>query len=429
MSTRGSQSLTPGECEAFSGASHERPAYAQWFRASTPYIRAHRGRTFVVMLGADALASENLVNIVHDLALLDVLGVRLVVVHGATADVDGPLDTAGLEAAQHGANAARAQLEALFTTGIPQSPLRNRHIALVSGNLVTAQPLGVVDGVDQLGAGKPRRVQVDVVRNLLDAGNVVLLPPVGYSSSGAAYFIDPERLAVRVAIDLNADKLIVHHTVSRIADRGDFTTRDLRKIREEGAFDAVTERRLAALDDACQGGVDRVHLVGFADDGVLLEELFTAEGAGTQVSDGDYRVIRRAAAGDVGAIVELIRPLEDSGALVRRPRDRIERDIGSFFVAELDGALTGCCALLDLGEGSAELACLVGGNSVGPRLLAAAEEAAQRAGVGRLFALTTTAADWFLDHGFVAGTVADLPTDRKDLYSYRRNAKVLIKTL
>ena len=404
-------------------------AYAQWFRASTPYIRAHRGRTFVVMLGADALASEALVNIVHDLALLDVLGVRLVIVHGATCEVDGPLSADQFEAAQGAANAARAKLEALFTTGIPQSPLRNRHVALVSGNLVTAQPAGIVAGVDQLGAGKPRRVQADVVSALLAAGNVVLLPPVGYSTSGAAYFVTPETLAVKAAVDLSADKLIVYHSTSRVAERGDLTTRGLADLVAGNAFDTVTSRRLRALAEACRGGVDRAHLVGFAEDGVLLKELFTAEGAGTQVSDGDYRVIRRATASDVGAIVELIRPLEDTGVLVRRSRDRIERDIGEFFVAELDGSLTGCCALHQLGDGNAELACLVGGDSVGSRLLVAVEEAGRAAGAERLFALTTTAVDWFLEHGFAATAVAELPADRQGLYNYRRNSKVLLKGL
>ena len=428
MSSTAQQS-TPGECEAFSNASRQRRAYAQWFRASTPYIRAHRGRTFVVMLGADALTSDNLVNIVHDLALLTVLGVRLVVVHGATTEVVGPLDDDALEAAQRSANAVRANLEALFTTGIPQSPLRNRHIGVVSGNLVTAQPLGVVDGVDQLGGGTPRRVQVDAVRRLLGAGNVVLLPPVGYSASGAAYFIAPEMLAVRVAVDLNADKLVVYHADSRIDERGDLTTQALTRIRAERDFDPVADRRLDAMARACRDGVERAHLVGFAEDGVLLKELFTAEGAGTQVGDGDYRVVRRARPSDVGAIVELIRPLEDSGVLVRRPRDRIERDVADFFVAELDGALTGCCALVDLGDGNAELACLVGGNAVGSRLLAAVEEAARNLDLRRLFALTTTAADWFVEHGFAVKTVAELPGNRQGLYNYRRNSQVLLKEL
>ena len=403
--------------------------YAQWFRASTPYIRAHRGRTFVVMLGADALACGNLTNIVHDLALLNVLGVRLVVVHGANDEVAGPLNPDALEAARQSASDARGRLEALFATGLPQSPLRNRHIALVSGNLVTAQPSGIVAGVDQLGAGKPRRVQTDVVSALLAAGNVVLVPPVGYSPSGAAYFIEPEALAVRVAAELAADKLIVYHAASRVGDDGDFTTKAMDRLRTERTFDAVADRRLGALVDACRAGVERAHLVGFADDGVLLEELFTAEGAGTQVGDGDYRVVRRATAGDIGAIVDLIRPLEAAGVLVPRSRDRVEREIGDFFVAELDGAVNGCCALLPLGHGDAELACLVGGDKVGTRLLAAVEKAARIASVSRLFALTTTATDWFLEHGFAVDVVAALPTDRRRLYSQQRNAKVLTKVL
>ena len=404
-------------------------AYAQWFRASTPYIRAHRGRTFVVMLGADALAADNLVNIVHDLALLTVLGVRLVVVHGAETEIAGSLTADRLAVAQQAANAARAKLEALFSTGIPQSPLRNRHIAVVSGNLVTAQPAGVVDGVDQLGLGKPRRVQTDVVRALLAAGNVVLLPPTGYSTSGAAYFVEPETLAVTTAADLGADKLIVYHSASRVADGGDLTTRGLAEVRQQQSFDTATDRRLEALAEACRRGVERAHLVGFADDGVLLRELFTAEGAGTQVSDGDYRLIRRAAAGDVGGIVELMRPLEDAGVLVRRSRDRIERDIGDFFVAELDGTLTGCCALVRHAQGVAEVAALVGGNAIGSRLLATVEDAARAASVKQLFALTTTATDWFQEHGFVVKTVAELPVDRQGLYNYRRNSKVLVKDL
>ncbi len=381
------------------------------------------------MLGADAQASDNLVNIVHDLALLGVLGVRLVVVHGAGARLDGPVTEAELAAAQAATGAARAGLEALFTTGIPQSPLRNRHIALVSGNLVTARPTGVVDGVDQLAAGQPRRVHVDVIRGLLEAGNVVLISPMGYSATGAAYVMAPETVAAVVAGELGADKLILYDAARRIADRGDLTSRELAAVRAAAEFDAVTAERLDALAEACRRGVKRAHIIGFGEDGVLLRELFTAEGAGTQVSDHDYRLVRRATAADVGAVVELIRPLEAAGALAPRSRDRVERDIASFFVAELDGALTGCCALLPHPQGVAELACLVGGDEVGSRLLGAAQDAARQAGLKRLFALTTGAADWFVERGFALASVDDLPVSRKALYNYRRNARVLTKEL
>lgn len=403
--------------------------YAHWFRASTPYIRAHQGRTFVVMLGADALHSENAVNIVHDLALLHVLGVRLVVVHGADVEADGPVHPERLAEIQAFVALARSKLESLFTTGIPLSRLRDRHIPLASGNFVTARPIGIVDGVDQLAAGTVRRVQVGVIRDLLAADSVVLISPVGYGVTGAAYALCAEQLAPRIAGDLDADKLIVYDAAERIADRSDLTTGELTRVRAAWERGARTARRVDALGEACRRGVPRAHLIGFDEDGVLLRELFTAEGAGTQVSDGDYRVIRRAVPADACALLELMRPLEASGALSSKPPEFIERRIESFFVAELDGALVGCCALFPMDANTAELACLVGGGAVGTRLLEAVEQAAQTSAVGRLFALTTQAVDWFIEHGFAKTSVDALPGDRKGLYNYARNSHILVKDL
>lgn len=402
-------------------------SYAHWFRASTPYIRAHQGRVFVVLLDAEALASENIVNIVHDLALLHVLGARLVVVHGAPGMREGAIPPAELCAIRDSANAARSRLEALFTTGIPQSPLRNRHISLLSGNLVVGKPAGVAGGVDQQAAGLPRHIYAEAIRSLLQAGNVVALSPIAHSTTGAAYAIEPDLLAAVVAGELRADKLVVYDRAPNILGHGDLTSRQLKELRTAKAPGLPAEKRVDALLDALQRGVERAHLIGFGDDGVLLRELFTAEGAGTQIGDGDYRVVRGAVADDVGAIVELIRPLEESGALQRRSRVQIERDIERFFVAELDGALEGCCALLPLAPDAAELACLVGGNALGARLLQAVEDAARRQRIERLFALTTQAADWFLEHGFGEARLDDLPVGRQALYNYRRNSKVLVK--
>ena len=406
---------------------------ADWFRASAPYIRAHRGRLFVVMLGADALASPNLRTIVHDLALLHVLGVRLTLVHGISGDGNGPTSPEKLTESEREAGVARSALEALFSTGIPPSPLRNNHVSLVGGNLVTAMPLGVVDGIDHMASGEPRRIHVSAIRSLLDAGHVVLLSPLGYSASGAAYTLRPAQLAATAAVELGADKLVVFDAVPRLSGMSDVTVERLQELlAQEGPASnhgKTTMDRLQALLDACRRGVPRGHLVGHNADGALLQELFTAEGAGTQVGSEDYRVVRDATDADIGGIVELITPLEQSGALVARPRDRIEREIGNFLVAELDGALTGCCALYPLGGRSAELACLVGGEGVGERLLKAVVERAKATGVERLFALTTRAGDWFTERGFAPVDVAALPGSRKAMYNYARNSNVLCLTL
>lgn len=416
--------------------------FARWFRDSTPYISAHRNRTFVVMLGGDALASSHLVNTVHDLALLQVLGVRLVVVHGLadeppSGDRELP-DGAAMDAVVGAIGVARSRLEALFSTGVPSSPLRASRITLASGNLVTAKPAGVIDGIDRLRTGEVRRVHAEEMRRLLDTDAIVLVPPIGYSTSGAAYVLPPETLAAEVAAGVGADKLIVYDGIDRVNDVGDMTPQALAEALAEGEFGSATEARLRALLEANAAGVARCHLISYRTDGALLQELFTAEGVGTQVSKEDYRAIRAATSADVAGIVELIRPLEEEGLLVRRPRDRLEAEIEHFTVAELDGIVVGCCALFPHGADTVELACVathpshrfrVAGSTLGERLLSHAEATAGAGGHQRIFVLTTRAEDWFVERGFTPASIDDLPVSRQVLYNYQRNSKVLIKEL
>ena len=416
--------------------------FARWFRDSTPYISAHRRRTFVVMLGGDALASSNLVNTVHDLALLQVLGVRLVVVHGVADALPNndtaPPDGAAMDAVVGAIGVARSRLEALFSTGVPSSPLRASRITLASGNLVTARPAGVIDGVDRLRSGEVRRVHADEIGRFLDTDAIVLVPPIGYSTSGAAYLLSPETLAAETAAGVGADKLIVYDAIARVNDLGDMTPESLAAAVADGGFSGCTEARLRALLDACAAGVPRCHLISYRVDGALLQELFTAEGVGTQVSKEDYRAIRPATIADVAGIVELIRPLEEQGLLVRRPRDRLEAEITRFTVAELDGIVVGCCALFPHGGDAVELACVathpshrfrVGGTTLAERVLSHAETAARADGLRRMFVLTTQAEDWFVERGFMPACIDDLPVSRQVLYNYQRNSKVMIKEL
>ena len=412
--------------------------FVSWFRDSTPYISAHRGKTFVVMLGADAVASANLINMAHDLALLHVLGARLVIVHGAEGlDTGAAAGGSDLDAMAAAVGVARNRLEALFSTGIPTSPLRGSRITLAGGNFVTAKPVGVIDGVERGCRGEPRRIHADELRRLLMTGAIVLLPPIGYSPSGQAYALAPETLAAKAALALRADKLIVYDGVERVDAASELTLAELEHALGQSRFPEPTQARLEAILHAGRGGVPRCHLISHAADGALLQELFTAEGVGTQIAEGDYRAMRSATAGDVAAIVELIRPLEEAGLLVRRPRDRLEAEVERFFLAEIDGIVIGCCALYPHGD-AVELACLathpshrfrVGGKSLGERILSHAEEQAARAGFTRMFALTTRAADWFADHGFSPAAVEALPASRQALYNFQRNSKAMLKEL
>ena len=432
--------------------------YARWFRASTPYISAHRGKTFVALLGGEALMHGNLPNIVHDLALLHVLGVRLVLVHGARPQIDAALpgsrfhshqgisrritDPQAMPVVAEVCGRLRTDLEALFSTGLPSSPLHNTEIQLVSGNFVVARPAGVLEGVDHQLTGQPRRIRADAIGRLLDLGAIALLSPLGFSPSGQAFNLMADELAEHAALALSADKLIAFDDAPYLADAkgarlSSLSPGALERALPDSAASEATKSRLRMLLRAVRRGVASGQLVSYQDDGALLEELFTADGVGTQVAEQDARRVRRAELRDVADIVEIIRPLEDAGALVRRSRDRLEREIDRFFVAELDGIVTGCCALYPAPPG-VELACIAvhpaqrGGNAepgLGKTLLAAAEQAAKAEGFEFLFVLTTQTRDWFMEQGFRESAIDDLPSPRQALYNYERNATVLVKQL
>jgi amino-acid N-acetyltransferase len=92
----------------------------------------------------------------------------------------------------------------------------------------------------------------------------------------------------------------------------------------------IEQQRLRDAPAACSRGVARSHLLSFEREGALLEELFTHDGSGTLIAQNPYEQARTADIDDIASIVELIRPLEDTGALVRRSRERLEEEIGLF---------------------------------------------------------------------------------------------------
>ena len=426
--------------------------YSQWFRGSTPYISAHRGKTFVVFLGGDALAHTNVTNIVHDLALLHVLGVQLVLVHGGRPQLDEALPESKIHnhrriTEPHDMSKVtgvygllRSQIEGLFSTGLPNTPLHNVDISVVSGNFVTAKPLGVLDGIDHLLTGQLRSLDSPRIANLLSAHNLVLQSPLGFSNSGQAFNLASEELAADISIALQADKLIFFDEIAHLKNaKGQRESTVTPSTLEDylGNLSQGSALRFLAMARAGRAGVTKAHQISFATDGGLLQELFTAEGVGTQLVEEQRHPVRAATLTDVGDIVEIIRPLEESGALVRRSRDRLEQEIEHFLVAEVDGVVVGCCAVYphDL---QAELACVAvsdlyrrgnAGVAIGANLLDAAQAKAAQLGAKTLFALTTQTQEWFIERGFADANVEDLPNTKQSLYNWQRGSKVLLKSL
>jgi amino-acid N-acetyltransferase len=220
-------------------------------------------------------------------------------------------------------------------------------------------------------------------------------------------------------------------------DRPELVPAELETLLDRTDPEPYVANQLRAMLRACRSGVPRCHLVSYADDGALLQELFTAQGHGTELCEDHRTMVRRARSDDVAGIVEVIRPLEEAGVLVRRDRDRLELEVDNFLVAELDGIVVGCCAVYPV-EDCAELACVAVHESyrrsgirpgIGERLLSAAEATAAAAGVSKLFVLTTQTRDWFAEHGFEEADIDALPAPKQALYNYQRNSKVMRKNL
>lgn len=426
------------------------------FRHSSPYINAHRGRTVVLTLGGEAIAHDNLLNIIHDITLLSSLGVRLVVAFGARPQIQARLDEAGLPSRFHrglritdenqlpyaleATGALRAHLESLLSMGLVNSPMHGARIRVSSGNYVAARPVGVLGGVDHGFTGRVRRVDAGGIEKLLELGHIVLLPPVGYSPTGDAFNLSYEDVGSQVAAALQAEKLIIFTEHQGVLDEDGQLIRELNVRQACDRLAAVSETSwdqdlLRAACDACVKGVRRSHIISYTQDGALLEELFTRDGSGTLVSDDNYEQIRRARVEDIGGILELIQPLEEQGILVRRSRELLETEIDCFVVAERDGTIVGCAALYAYPQEKAgELSCFAVDPAYrragrGDEILAMVEARARSLGLENLFVLTTQTEHWFRERGFQTSTVQALPGPKLAAYNTQRNSKVFVKAL
>ncbi|AVV84152.1 amino-acid N-acetyltransferase [Shewanella putrefaciens] len=426
------------------------------FRHSAPYVNAHRGKTFVVMLGGEALAQNQFRAILNDVALLHSLGIKVVLVYGARPQIDAALAANGIAPAYHDgvritdedslkvikqvAGALQFDITARLSMSLSNTPMQGAQINLVSGNFVIAQPLGVDNGVDFCLSGKVRRIDVQGLKRQLDNHCIVLMGPIAASVTGESFNLTAEEIATQVAIKLKADKMIGFSSQNGILDRNGDVIAELmpndaqnimNKLAEQGSACVGTMAFLKASIDACRNGVPRCHLVSYLEDGALLQELFSREGIGTQIVTESAERLRRASIADIGGVLNLIRPLEEQGILVRRSREQLEIEIEQFMLIERDGLVIGCAALYPFEEDNAgEFACLVVHPDYrdadrGSLLLKNIIGQARSRGYSRLFALTTRSIHWFLEHGFVIEDVDALPQKKKQLYNYQRRSKIL----
>ncbi|WP_442499021.1 amino-acid N-acetyltransferase [Methylobacter sp. sgz302048] len=432
-------------------------SFVSWFRNSSPYIHAHRNKTFVISFGGEAVLDDDFANHVHDFALMNSLGIRLVLVHGIRPQVDQRLnnttppprfhnhlritDDLALQCVKEAAGLVRVEIEALLSMGLANSPMAGAKIKVASGNFVTAKPIGVIDGIDYCHTGEVRRIDSAAIHQQLDQNNVVLISPIGYSPSGEIFNLSAEQVATAVSIALKAEKLILLTEQSCChPDSGaqiqQMTTAEASAFLEQhpDLADTVSLPLKAAIQ-SCQSGIDRVHLINRNHNGALLLELFTRDGIGTLISSMPFEELRPASLNDIGGILELIKPLEQQGKLTKRSREKIEMEIADYIVIERDGLIIGCTALHpNEQEKSGVIACMAvhadyQGSARGNRMLEYAYHRASGLGLKKLFVLSTQTMHWFIERGFSPSDINSLPDPLKALYNPQRNSKILCKNI
>lgn len=432
-----------------------------WVRQAAPYIHAFRGRAFVIAFGGEVLQSGVAQALIHDIALLDSMGIQLVLVHGARPQIDAEMtgrgleprfhnglrvtDASALECVKRAMGVTRIEIEALLSQGLPNTPLAGAFLRVTGGNFISAKPVGVVDGVDFQFTGAVRKVEADEIRADLAQENVVLITPIAASPSGEIFNLAWEEVAEAVAVAIKADKLIFLGDANGLVDKkGQFldalTVEEAEQLIDKKVKQAPEVARvLPAAMRACRNGVGRVHFLDRGLDGAMLMELFTRDGIGTVMTQAPLARLREATADDVGAVLNLIAPLEADGTLVKRGRERIEMEIGKFSLLDHDGVVVGCAALYPLahkrGEpATAELACLAvtpefRRAGYGDQLRKHIETRAKAAKIRRLCVLTTRTAHWFVERGYIETDIDALPKSRRELYNFQRRSKVLMKNI
>ena len=440
--------------------------FVPWFRSVAPYIHLHRGKTVVIGMAGEAVAAGKLQHIAQDLALIQSMGVKIVLVHGFRPQVNEQLlakghharyshgiritDEVALDCAQEAAGQLRYEIEAAFSQGLPNTPMSGATVRVISGNFITARPIGILDGVDFMHSGMVRKVDVAGIMQTLDMGAMVLISPFGFSPTGEAFNLGMEEVATSVALAIQADKLMFLTEVAGIRNDPMQPESDDNPIDTELPL-AAAEKLLSTLAPAsiptdtafylqhcvkaCKGGVERSHILPFAVDGSVLLEIYMHDGIGTMVIDEKLESLREATSDDVGGILQLIEPFEKDGTLVKRSPTEIERDADHYTVVEHDGVIFACAALYPYPEAkTAEMAALTvspqsQGQGDGEKILKRIEQRARASGLQSIFVLTTRTRHWFIKRGFVQVDPDWLPEARKRKYNWDRKSQVLVKKL
>ena len=419
-------------------------------RGILQYIPRFREKTFVIAIDGAIVTDENFANILLDIAVLRSLNIRVLIVHGAAAQIAALAEERGMKASDlAGIGLTDAETLKLALTAANRltheilEGLATNDLRAVSTNGIVAHPLGIIHGIDHLFTGKVERVDVELFQSLMSQGIIPVVPPLGFDGEGKTYRVNSDHVAVALADALKATKLIFITTADGLMHQGQLIRQmlagDLDQLLASKKTDFSPEMVSKATHAAaaCRAGVPRVHLINGRVDEGLLAEVFSNEGIGTLIYANEYQQIRRALKKDVRSLMLLTKKSVLTEELVKRTRASLEKNLGDYYLFEIDKNPVACVALhIHPDQNKGELAFLFVSPShenqgIGRKLVQFIEAKAREMGLAEMFALSTQAFTYFQTKaGFVEGTPDDLPPGRRDKYDQSgRNSKVLVKKL
>ena len=417
-------------------------------RGILQYIPRFREKTFVIAVDGAVVTDENFANLLLDVAVLRSLNIRVVLVHGAAAQIQSLASERGITPSN------------LDGTGITDAPtlqialtaanrltheilegLSTNDLRAATPNAVIVSPLGILQGVDHLFTGKVERIDTELLQTLLAAGITPVIPPLGFDGDGKTYRVTSDIVAVAIATALKAAKILFITTSDGLFHQGKLLKQilaaDLRSLIERKELSPEDTARARPAATACLQGIPRVHLINGRTDESLLAEVFSNEGVGTLIYADEFQQIRPAQKKDIRALMRLTKNSVLSDELVKRTRANIEKQLGDYYVFDIDRNPVACVALHVYPEANkGELAFLFVAPShenqgLGKKLIQFVENKARELGLAELITLSTQAFTYFQSKGgFTEGTPDDLPAARREKYEQSgRNSKVLVKKL
>ncbi len=419
-------------------------------RGILQYIPRFREKTFIISVDGGIVTDENFANILLDVAVLRSLNIRVVLVHGAAAQIKLLADQAGVKPSNlDGVGITDAETLKLALTAANRltheilEGFSANDLRAACTNAIIAHPMGILHGADHLFTGKVERVDTELLQTLLAQGIIPVVPPLGFDGDGRTYRVNSDGVAFAVADALKAAKLIYITTQDGLIHQGQLIRQmlvaDLDALLTQNKNDFTPEAQSKAWHAAaaCHSGVSRVHIINGRVDEGLLAEVFSNEGIGTLIYANEYQQIRPAKKKDVRSILLLTKNSMASEELVKRTRAAIEKHLGDYYIFEIDRNPVACVALHAWPEfGKGELAFLYVSPShenqgIGRKLIQFVESKARELGLAELLTLSTQAFTYFQSKGgFAEGTPDDLPPSRREKYDASgRNSKVLVKKL